>query len=226
MAVMLSSAQRIIKAPVNPLDKCTIVSIFPQEVKSTNHTIFPGRFSVPPGRFETPATLAIGPSSWWREVGEGQPLLEIPVSSIQVADSICKDWSNGILACDMADAMPGLFYLPGVLAPETILREYTGMLEAANRRQKNWYAALVRLADALWSKANNNPVAISDTMRLAAKELGLDDRPWLADFSVVTNIRCVACQTFVSSNVVICPNCKIILKPEEFKKLNLQFANQ
>ncbi len=226
MAVMLNSAQRVIKAPVNPYDKCTVVSIFPQEVKAIKHTIFPGSFKIPPGRYETPATLVIGPSSWWREVAEGQPLLEIPVSSIQVADSICKDWSNGILACDMAESMPGLFYLPGVMTADSIIESHKAMLDVANRKQKNWYSGLVRLADALWSKANNNPVAISDTMRLAARELGLDDRPWLADFSVVTNIRCAACQSFVSSSVIVCPNCKVILRPEEFKKLNLQFANQ
>src|SRR5690606_5117854 len=105
--------RRTIRGPVNPMDKSTIVSIYPKEIDETKCTITPGRFIIPPGSYVRPSTLVVGPSSWWREIDEEQPLLEIPVSSIQLADSVLKDYCNGILGCNMADAMPGLFYVPG-----------------------------------------------------------------------------------------------------------------
>ena len=105
--------RRTIRAPVNPMDKSTIVSILPKFISERKATIQPGTFEITPGSFEKPALLVVGPSSWWREIDENQPLLEIPVSSIQVADSVVKDYCNGLLACNMSDMMPGLFYLPG-----------------------------------------------------------------------------------------------------------------
>ena len=105
--------RRTIRAPVNPMDKSTVVSILPKQIYERKITIQPGVFEIKPGTFENPAILVVGPSSWWREVDIEQPLLEIPVSSIQVADSIVTDYCNGLLACNMDTLMPGLFYLPG-----------------------------------------------------------------------------------------------------------------
>ena len=100
--------RRTIRAPVNPLDKSTVISILPKPISERKATIQPGMFELPPGTFENPSILVVGTSSWWREVDENQPLLEIPVSSVQVADSIVRDYCNGLLACDMAEKMPGI----------------------------------------------------------------------------------------------------------------------
>ena len=115
---MAPSNRRTIRAPVNPLDKSTVVSILPKPISERKATIQPGTFELPPGSFDKPSILVVGPSSWWREVDEGQPLLEIPVASVIIADSIVKDYCNGLLACDMGDRMPGLFYLPGIFTVE------------------------------------------------------------------------------------------------------------
>src|SRR6187200_2386767 len=89
--------RRTIRAPVNSLDKSTVVSILPKRIYETKITIQPGVFEIAPGSMEHPSVLVVGASSWWREVDVDQPLLEIPVSSIQVADSIVKDYCNGLL---------------------------------------------------------------------------------------------------------------------------------
>src|SRR5262245_46089951 len=104
--------RRTQRAPVNPLDVSTVVSIFPFEIVETKPTLQPGKWTIPAGSFEKPSYTPIHPSSWWKEVDENQPLLELPVSSILVADSIVKDYCNGLLECDMATAMPGLFMIP------------------------------------------------------------------------------------------------------------------
>src|SRR5258708_3066693 len=88
--------------------------------------------------YENPSLLVVGSSSWWKELDLDQPLLEITNSSIQIADSIVKDYCNGILACDMDSRMPGLFFLMGDVKLPIIKDKYKDKLEAARAKQKNW----------------------------------------------------------------------------------------
>jgi hypothetical protein len=215
--------RRTIRGPVNPLDKTTIVSIYPAEIIETKPTISPGVFHIPAGSYDNPAVVIVGPSSWWREIDLDQPLLEIPVSSVQVADSVIKDYCNGILGCDMAGAMPGLFYVPGSFTVVDIRKSYKHELDAALARQRNWYSALVKLADALWARSNGNPLAISDSMRLAAREMNLQ-KDWMKDFKMVETVRCKACGGLLNPMYPVCPTCKAINDPAKAKELGLTFA--
>jgi hypothetical protein len=205
------------------LDKTTIVSIYPTEIEEKKPTISPGVFIIPAGSYENPSVTIVGPSSWWREIDEEQPLLEIPVSSVQIADSIIKDWANGILGCNMSDAMPGLFYIPGALTIVDIRKSYKHELDAAQVRQRNWYSALIKLADALWARSNGNPLSISDSMRVAAKEMNLT-KDWLKDFRMVDTVRCKACGALLNPMFPVCPTCKAINDPAKAKELGLTFA--
>jgi hypothetical protein len=215
--------RRTIRGPVNPMDKTTIVSIYPSEIVETKPTISPGRFLIPAGSYDSPSVVVVGPSSWWREIDEDQPLLEIPVSSIQIADSIIKDYCNGILGCNMADSMPGLFYVPGEHNLVDIKKSYKHELDAALARQRNWYSMLIKLADALWARSNGNPLAISDSMRVAAKEMNLN-KDWMKDFRMVETVRCKACGSLLNPMFPICPTCKAINDPAKAKELGLTFA--
>jgi hypothetical protein len=219
-----STNRRVIRAPVNPLDKSTIVSILPKLISERKATISPGFFEVKPGTYENPSILVVGPSSWWREVDEHQPLLEIPVSSIQVADSIVRDYSNGLLACNMSDQMPGLFYIPGEFTVEKVKKEHTGLLAKAQAGQKKWFMELIRIADILWSRSNGNPLSISEDARLACREMNISNKPWLGDQQTIELVRCVACGSLRNSNFPICQTCKAVADPELAKKLNLTFV--
>lgn len=233
--LMSDLKRRTIRAPVNPLDKCTIVSIYPKTVKETKPTIIPGVFELAPGSYDKPTILIVGPSSWWKELDENQPLLEIPQSSIQIADSIVKDYINGIYGCDMGENVPGLFYVPGCkndmkgepddkLTIEWIKKDHKHLIDEANRKQRNWFSYLVKAADAMWARSNGNPLTISDDMRLAARELNLITKEWLRDQEVVDLVRCKACGTLKNPLYPICPNCKAIDDTEKAKELGLIFA--
>lgn len=201
--------RQTVRAPVNPLDKSTVVSIYPKEIDEVKHTIQPGRFIIPPGSYEKPAILVVGPSSWWRDVDLEQPLLEIPVSSIQIADSVVKDYCNGILGCNMGDSMPGLFYLPGEIKIEQLKKEFSHKLDAAQTKQKVFWANLVKLADMLWARSSGNPLAISDDMRLAARELNLTaNKDWMKDFTMISMVRCKACGSLKNPEFPICATCR------------------
>lgn len=215
--------RRTIRGPINPLDKATVVSIYPKEIHEKKCTIQPGEFHLPRASMKDPKILVVGPSSWWRDIDEDQPLLEIPVGAIQIADSVVRDYCNGILGCDMSESMPGLFYVPGaktttndkgeiiVNTKETlawIQTEFKGALLAAERKQNKWYEILVRLADSLWARSNGNPLAISDDMRLAARELNLTQtKDWMKDFQMVDMVRCKACGSLKNPQYPICAAC-------------------
>lgn len=216
--------KQTMRGPTNPLDVSTVISIFPKEIIETKVTLFPGVFHLTPGSYLNPSRLVVGPSSWWKDVGEEQPLLEIPVSSIQIAKSIVDDYSNGILGCDMGEAQPGLFFIPGEIEIKELLSKHRPQLDRAAQRQRNWYTTLVKLADALWSRSNGNPLAISDDMRLAARELSFNNKEWLADFQHVEMARCIACGSMRNPLYPVCPTCKAVVDPEMAKKLNLKFV--
>lgn len=206
----LYNSRRLIRATKNPMDKCTIVNIFPKEIEETKHTIEPGRFKIPAGTFEEPSILVVGSSSWWKDIDVDQPMLEIPVSSIQIADSIIKDYCNGMLGCNMGDAIPGLFFVLGEHTVMEIKMKYKNKLEEVKIKQDNWYRVLVRLADSLWSRTAGNPLAIWDEMRLAARSLNLNDKPWLKDYQQMELVRCAACGGMRNPEYPICPTCKSI----------------
>lgn len=218
------TSRRTIRAAVNPMDKSTVVSILPKPISERKATISPGLFDLPPGTFEKPSLLVVGPSSWWRDVDETQPLLEIPVSSIQVADSIVTDYCNGLLACNMADQMPGLFYIPGEITVEKLKKDHMQLLLTAQARQKKWFLELVKMADILWSRSNGNPLSISNDARLACKELNISNKPWLGDIQTAELVRCIACGNLRNPQFPICSVCKAIADPAKAKELGLTFA--
>jgi hypothetical protein len=224
---MRNARRRTIPAPRNPLDKCTVISIFPKPIREVKHTISPGMFEIQPGSYEKPAHLVVGTSSWWREVDDEQPLLEIPCSSIQVAESIVRDYCNGIVACNMGDKMPGLFYIMGEHSDmKALKKDYFTEFEKANTNQRNWYVALVRLADGLWARSNGNPLVISDEMRLAANELGYKDKTWNKDSLQLTLVNCVACGALRNPEFPICGSCHMIVDLEKAKALGIVAAPQ
>lgn len=218
--------RRTIPGPVNPLDKSTIVSIFPKEIKETKHTLMPGYWEIAPGSYEHPALLVVGPSSWWKDVGDDQPLIEIPVSSVQIADSIVKDYCNGYLGCDMIENIPGLFFIPGAWNLQQVRKDYAPLLEKARVRQLSFYRNLVKMADAFWARSNGNPLSISDDMRLAARELQIQGRDWMADFQHMQESlgRCVACGQMRNMEFPVCPHCKAVVDREKAEKLGIKFA--
>lgn len=215
--------RRMHRMAINPMDKCTIVSIFPKEIEEVKWTIEQGKFIIPGGTTEKPGVLVIGQHRWWKDIDAAQPLVEIPVGSMTLADSIVKDYCNSMIGCNMADAMPGLFFVYGEETSFTILTKYKSALDSANAKQMKWYEILVKIADALWSRTNGNPLAIMDEARIAARALNMNEKPWLKDFQTVQQVRCKACGSLKQPSYPVCPTCKAIDMDNPLAK-DLKFA--
>lgn len=213
-------ARKTIQSKPNPLDKCTVVSIYPKEFKEHKPTIQPGFFHIPKGSFESPSILVVGPSSWWREIDEFQPLLEIPTSSIQIAHALINDYVVGMLGI-RNDAKPGFFFVPGSFTVNEIKTKYKSELESAKNRQDNFYKNLVKIADTGWAKTNGNPLSISDDMRMAAVELNMRNKDWMSDFAHLEMIRCIACGNMRNPNYPMCQHCKTIIDFDKAKELGI-----
>jgi len=216
---LTADRRQAVRQMVNPLDKCTIFSIYPKRIVEVKHTIEPGRFIIEAGSVKAPTRLVVGPSSWWRDVDETQPLLEIPQSSIIIANSVVRDYCNGLQDCDMSTRMPGLWYEQGDLKEPKA--ELKGL---AQTRQNRWYEELIKTADILWSRTNQNPLAISDDAKLAAQELGLKEKPWLKDYNTLQLVNCPMCGHLRSPEYPMCPNCRYIVDEAMANKLGIRFA--
>jgi hypothetical protein len=223
--------RRLIRAPINPLDKSTIISILPIPLHEIKPTAFPSVFDIPRAPDGGFSLLTIGSSSWWKEMEDGQPFLEIPNSSIQMAESIIMDYCNGMFCCDMHDSMPGLFFIPGAWDKNNIIsfvdpvtnQSFAAKLERAKQQQKNFYLEQVKQADILWARTNGNPLAISDWSRIAAEKLGLN-RTWLADFKSVELSNCKACGELININYPVCRYCHAVIDIDKATQLGIKFA--
>lgn len=221
---LMNARRRTVRAPINPMDKSTVISIYPKEINERKHTISPGFFHIDAGSPEKPTLLIVGPSSWWKEIDEEQPLLEIPNGSVQVADSIVRDYCNGLLGCNMGDCMPGLFWLPGELTITDIQAKHKDKFKKALNSQIKYFTALVKLADGLWARTNGNPLVISDDMRLGAKLLNLMNKDWMKDFTMAELVKCSACGSPRNPEFPVCPVCKAVTDPVKAKELGIVFA--
>lgn len=218
------SRRRTNRATINPLDKSTLISIYPRDIHEIKVTIQPSNYDIPAGTYENPSLVVIGSASWWRELDPEQPLLEIPIPSVVIADSVVKDYCSGLIGCNMGDKMPGISFLPGELTLDKIRKDYPGFLEALQKKQKAWYQELIKMADVLWSRSNGNPLAITDDMKLAAREFKID-KAWIKDFQHASLVPCVACGNMRNPAFPVCPVCKAIADPEAAKSLGIKFAS-
>lgn len=216
--------RQTIRSTPNPLDKSTVVSIFPRKIVEVKPTLLPGRFVVPAGTYDNPGILVVESSSWWKETSPDEPLLEIPTNSVLIAESVCRDWMNGIIGCDMESRKPGMFFIPGEHNAVQVKAEYKDLLDRAREKQTNWFKHLIELADISWARTNGSPLGITDDMRLAAEELNVKDRDWFRGVVLQNIVKCVACGNLNNADVIICPNCKVILDQKRYDELKLRTA--
>ena len=213
-----------VRGPVNPMDKSTVVSIYPRVISEDKWTTSPSRYFIPKGSVKNPASLVVGPASWWREIDDEQPLLEITNSSIQVADAIVKDYCRGLLGCNMQDCMPGLFWVPGEFDIQGVKTKFTTKFNEAVVKQTAYYRRLIEMADILWAKTNGNPLSISEDMRIAARELGQENKDWNKNVTMQELARCLACGSLRNPEYPVCPTCRAVNDVERAKALGLKFA--
>lgn len=209
------------RAQINDMDKCTIFSVYPKDIEEKKITLMPFMYQIPAGTPEKPSRVVIGPASWWRDVDPEQPLIEIPVSSVVVAQSVVLDYTKSIYGYTAGKRCPGIFFLTGDVSVEQLKSTtHIHRLKKAIEEQKAWYNFLCEAADALWARSNGNPLAIMEDMKLAATALGYS-REWMKNQVQATLIRCINCGELRNPEFPTCKHCHAIIDKELAKKLGL-----
>lgn len=205
--VLEGMARTVRRAPINPLDKCTIVSIYPRRFHVSIPTVQPCEYQIAPSSYDNPGVLVVTSASYW-ENRVDRPSLEIPIASPTVAENMVNDYIKNLNGYEAGIADPGIFYVLGEKTSEQVKKDHKDLLDAAKVRQKNWFNNLVQGVDVLWARTNGNPKVIDDLARLAALELGLKNKAWLQDFQTMQMTPCSACGTLRNPVYPVCPNCK------------------
>src|SRR5215471_14129695 len=103
--------------------------------------------------------------------------------------------------------------------------DFKKQLEVARDKQKAWYFELIKQGDAMWARSKGNPLALSDDMRLAAREAGVaDTKDWMKDFRAVEMVRCKACGALKNPAYPICATCRNVDMSHRGAK-DLKFAS-
>jgi hypothetical protein len=198
----------------------TVVSIVPFPIREEKPGIYPGSFIIPASENDEVVLLVVGESIYHVEIDERRSIT-VKCSPNDIARAIVDDYAKSNLAYSVIKkAGPGIFWLPGRYTVEQIENNHSDLLEAARMTQKNWFMELIQMADDDWEKTRQHKT-ISDTQRHAAKSLGME-RPWLIKLQAPTmsTVNCVACQTVISPEAVICPSCNCIIDKEKWEGLN------
>lgn len=200
---------------------CTIVSFYPQPIHEEKSSINPGTYLIPPSDGKTPKILHIESGYSRVYLDEHRGSLQVTIPAEEIAESICRDFSASMIAYE-DDAKPGIFWLEGRLTVDEVLKKHSDKCNEALRKQKNWFTALVKLADDEWKKTQQLK-AISGLQRFACNFLNLE-RAWNVEAEVLNSMRCPACATIISAGIAICPNCTAILDREKAKQF--EFAGK
>lgn len=205
------------------MSQASVISIVPFPIAEYKPGIYPGFFEFAAAKQEVPEILVIGDSVYHVEIDENRTIT-VKCPAEDVAKSVVNDYITSNLAYSAEDeAFPGFFWKPGKITLADLAGEFKNDWEYAKGCQTRWFKKLVEMADDDWEKSRQHKF-ISDMQRYAAKYLKLQ-KPWIiSSQSDQGLINCVACQTPVKLNTIVCPNCRCILDMEKYK--NLQFAER
>jgi glucan phosphoethanolaminetransferase (alkaline phosphatase superfamily) len=119
------------------------------------------------------------------------------------------------------DQHPALFAIPNeAVTQETLKKKYQHQVDEALAKQRQWFIALINLADDDWQQLHNHRM-ISDIQRTAAKELG-QKREWIMviDDEMDMPMGCPFCGTnLLDPTAPICPTCGKVHDPAKLAAL-------
>lgn len=196
------------------MSKATVVSICPFPIREEKPGLVPGIFTIGAAKEGDLEVLVVGDSTHTIRI----PVQGTRITSTEPAETIAAAIVNDRLTGQLLfkpDCKPGLFWVPGEHTKESIAKNHALLLQDAIRYQRNWFTALVKLADDDWAQYHQHKF-ISDIQRHAGKVLGVE-RDWLTQEIAAGQSKCPACYTNVDPRATICFNCKTVLKKEDKK---------
>jgi hypothetical protein len=196
--------------------------------KASIHETIPGLeyadYFVDPSENGIPSILHVNDSYYYKPSIDG-PQDKIFVPSEQISLSIAHMYCSSQILYSPTQS-PAFFAIPNETVTAKSIDNFKPLIEHSLQIQKNWFRALVQMADDDWQQLKRHRM-ISDIQRMAARELGLK-REWLVVLpdEEVKKEECPFCGTgLLNPNAPICPTCGKIHNPVRFKELEQQYAS-
>ena len=201
---------------------CTVVSLVPFDIREEKPGLIPNTFYIPASDMKTPQVLKVGTARHYVYLDQDRGQLPVRTPSMELANSIVSDYITAQQRID-ADAQPALFWVPGALTPQQVLKEHEDEVLGALLKQSRWFVLVCQQADDDWAKYHRHTV-VSEIQRKMAQLLGWnpEQHEWMAPNVTAIGARCPACGTLAMMGAVVCAQCQCILDPEKYK--TLQFA--
>lgn len=201
----------------------TVVSVLPFSLNERKPGLYPGEFFIE--KVDDPMTefrlLPVGESIYYVNLALERPSYPVRFPAIGMMASIVNDYINSVPWVS-DDAYPGLFGVNEALKPEDVEKKYGDALDEARTKQLRWFETAIKVASDDWSRYHNHAV-ISNVQRIAARILKIDTE-WSKDYVKQAMNHCPACRAMVDPVAIICPNCKFVIKKEEYATLKGRFA--
>lgn len=204
-------------------DISTILSIVPVEIKEFKPGIYPGQFNIDAcADPKKPIVYYVYGSKQMVAVAGHKEPIAIDTPSFTIAKAIVNDYNAGHMF-STGDARPGLTFVQGKKTFEEISKEFPTVLPQLVKEQRNWYVALVKMADNDWARYKSHK-AISDLSKIACRSLALE-REWLVDeYTSEMNVRCKACFQPLNKEQVVCHHCRAIQDNNKAMASGIKFA--
>ena len=201
----------------------TVISLVPFDIREEKPGLLPPRYFIPASDMKIPSLLKVGTASHYVYLDQDRGSLRVSDPSNEVARSIVEDYVTSQLGVDDT-SKPALFWVDDVVVPELVMGKYRSTVNELLEFQKNWFTNVARLADNDWIRYHQHNV-VSDFQRDCAKHLGWDpdQHEWMAP-RILDILNCPACGSPIQKNIILCPNCKLILNEQAAKEKNLKFA--
>jgi hypothetical protein len=201
---------------------CTIVSIVPRPIRQEFPGLIPPIFELEESDGNYPVVKLVKTAMHFVYLDETRGSLRVQDSPNEVARAICDDFTNSQVGVSTDSVgRPGIFWLVGELTAPEVIEKHTPRLQNAHALQTIWMTDLARMADNDWNRYHAHNV-VSEFQIKVARMLGWnpEQHDWMTPEKHPDT--CPACNTPTKSGIIICPTCRCILNPEEYKKL--QFA--
>jgi hypothetical protein len=189
-----------------------------EEIPGMQHSTY----TIPACDDNRPRILHVSDSFYYKPDLDGNQD-RVMVSSEQLANSVVDMHISSQLLYRV-DQHPALFAISNrEVDAEGALTEFKAECREALKKQKQWFVALVRLADDDWQTAKKHRM-ISDIQRTAAIELGLK-RDWLNAVMDEDQENCPFCGTgLLNPMAPICPTCGKVHNPEKLAALEAKMG--
>lgn len=204
-------------------DISTVISILPIGISEKKPGLVPGEYSIPPVNdpMKDINVLIVSRARFPVYIDENRPSLIVPEPSDRVCDSICRDFSIGLMGYEPGKAEPGLTWISGNHGPVEIESKMPDQMKLLRARQMEWFKNLVTIADDDWSKLHMRR-AISGLQRVACRCLNLD-REWNIDIEIEKQLDidmtpCKFCRAPIHHEAIVCMHCQGILNIARYKK--------